>query len=440
MPIKRQHKTSKPTGVPGIREIGENRFLVTVTWLDEKTNQQKRRKGVAGSLEEAVVLRDKIRRGEEPERLTRTQFADFAQRWLKARLADLAESSQYRYINTVAQLMTYFGRYWVDAISPMDVREWLAIKSAETYVRKKAKMHGDVVISPEVRATYSKATLNGWLNILREMLSSAEEEGLVPFNAAKKTKALNVGRTQGRRGRALSPKDFATFFQTLRGLVEKEEITPDVERMLIVAAWSGMRRGEIMALRFEDLIDGELHVVRSVWKRKEKSTKTDDPRIVAATGPIEAAIQEQRRALLARQHPGLASGLVFPAEPEYAEQSRVKRNVLEVSWYRSMDVLRKPIAKVVEAAGLQAITLHSFRRTYENLLRQAGVDDLTRRSLAGWRTETAQEIYARVDKSERVAAVQAMATLVGQNAWDTRLGHPAPEDEKGRKEGSSNQP
>jgi integrase len=103
-------------------------------------------------------------------------------------------------------------------------------------------------------------------------------------------------------------------------------------------------------------------------------------------------------------------------------------------------VLRKPIAKVVEAASLKEITLHSFRRTYENLLRQAGVDDLTRRSLAGWRTETAQEIYARVDKSERVTAVQAMATLVGEKAWDTRLGHPTSEDENGRKEGSSNQP
>lgn len=57
-------------------------------------------------------------------------------------------------------------------------------------------------------------------------------------------------------------------------------------------------------------------------------------------------------------------------------------------------------------------SLHSFRRTYENLLRQAGVDQLGRPSLAGWRSEEAQEIYAGVDQKERGAAAQALVRLV----------------------------
>ena len=47
-----------------------------------------------------------------------------------------------------------------------------------------------------------------------------------------------------------------------------------------------------------------------------------------------------------------------------------------------------------------------------NHLRQAGVDELVRRSLAGWRSDDAQEIYAGVDKREGAAAGDAMVQLV----------------------------
>ena len=45
----------------------------------------------------------------------------------------------------------------------------------------------------------------------------------------------------------------------------------------------------------------------------------------------------------------------------------------------------QPLAKDVKHANPPPISLHSIRRTDENLLRQAGVDDLVRRSLAGRR-------------------------------------------------------
>lgn len=70
------------------------------------------------------------------------------------------------------------------------------------------------------------------------------------------------------------------------------------------------------------------------------------------------------------------------------------------------------MAKVVEKAGITDISGHSLRRTWENLLRVAGVDQLVRRAMAGWRTERAQAIYATVAKEEREAAGEAMVNLV----------------------------
>jgi len=87
-----------------------------------------------------------------------------------------------------------------------------------------------------------------------------------------------------------------------------------------------------------------------------------------------------------------------------------------MSWYRSPTIFAKPLAMVVEATGIVAISAHSLRRTWENLARKAGVDQLVRRALAGWRTEKAQAIYATVDKSERDAAGAAFVGLVMEKA------------------------
>lgn len=146
--------------------------------------------------------------------------------------------------------------------------------------------------------------------------------------------------------------------------------------------------------------------------RKEKTLKTDDPRIVPVPAPLAAVLDEQRRWLLEEQHAGLASGLVFPARLQHAKAGRTRRGDGELCWYRSLSVLDRPLRLVVAKAGVPEISVHSFRRTYENLLRRAGVDDLVRRSMAGWRSEQAQAIYAGVDRTERAQASERMLQLM----------------------------
>ena len=97
----------------------------------------------------------------------------------------------------------------------------------------------------------------------------------------------------------------------------------DVARLITVVAWTGMRIGEALALKWDDVVDGEIHLRRSVWRGEEKGTKTGEPRRLAVFEPVGKALDEQRRWLIATQHHGLPSGLVFPADgPRY---SRCKR-------------------------------------------------------------------------------------------------------------------
>ena len=169
---------------------------------------------------------------------------------------------------------------------------------------------------------------------------------------------------------------------------------------------------ESLALRFSDIVGGEIRVERSVWRRQEKVGKTDDPRRITIVEPLQAVLDEQRQWLLETQHPGLESGLVFPARPGNAKAGRARRGSDEVVWYRSGSALRKPLVLIAKEAGVPRVSPQGLRRSFEDLMREAGVEDLVRRAVAGWRSEKAQAIYATVKRKDRDAAAAAVVNLV----------------------------
>ena len=63
---------------------------------------------------------------------------------------------------------------------------------------------------------------------------------------------------------------------------------------------------------------------------------------------------------------------------------------------------------------------HALRRSFEKLLRRADVDGLVRRSLAGWASTNAQEIYTDVDADDRVEALGAVVQLVEETGQNVR--------------------
>jgi len=286
--------------------------------------------------------------------------------------------------------MTHFGNWWVDAIDESGIEDW-----------QEAMAHENAA-----------ATVNGWHRVLRLVLDRAVREKLLTHNPARAVSALPEPRTGGKRGTALEAEGFRQYIGAAMAL-SGQGVSPDIVRHILMLAWTGMRMGESLALRFEDDVDNELHIERSVWHRHEKATKTDDPRRVTVVQPLREILDEQRRWLIATQHPGLCSGLVFPARPQSAKTGMARRGVDEVSWYRAHSVLNKPMAKVAEKAGLNPISPHSLRRTFEDLLRNAGVEQLVRRAVAGWRSEKAQSIYANVNRTDRDAAADAFVKLVG---------------------------
>jgi|GEM_PF-269720 len=179
---------------------------------------------------------------------------------------------------------------------------------------------------------------------LRVIYKRALARGDVAVNPAT---GLQLPAVRGRRSRIASPQECAKLLDAL----------PVRDRALwATAMFAGLRRGELMALRIEDISMGRGVIdVRRGWDTLEGeiTTKSGRERKV----PIAAALRDYLDAHLL----GLdwSEGLVF--------------GVTAVSPFNGTPLMKRA-GRAWEAAALKRITLHECRHTFASLMIAAGVN------------------------------------------------------------------
>ena len=395
MPRKQQRR--RPTKVPGIWRNEDGTFLVRITWNDPRTGIRKKREQTVDTMQEALAIRAEPRG--EVKKPSRESLRDFVTRWANEHMKRLEPSTKERYVQAVARLSMELGDVYVDALTPSDVRQMI----------------------DRARDEFAPSTINGWLSV------SSGSRSTWPSRKARWFRTRRDGRGRcPRRGRRANERcrsgrtSFIAFLAATEALTNEGAISPDIGRMIVVLAWTGCRISEVRALKWTRVDSDEIHVVRSVWRRTEKGTKQNEPRTLPQVAPLQRAIEAQRQWLIDVEHPGLDSGLVFPASPRHAKAGASRRKAKTLSWYRSRSCLNKPLLMACERAEVPCLCPHALRRGFEKLLRRADVDGLVRRSLAGWASTDAQEIYTDVDAKDRADALGSVMKLVEAQAQNVR--------------------
>lgn len=163
------------------------------------------------------------------------------------------------------------------------------------------------------------------------------------------TTGLRLPAVRSGRDRIASPAEAEQLLAALKA--------PD-QPLWATALYAGLRRGELMALRWQDvdLVQGVLNVVRA-WDPKDREMIAPKSKAGTRRVPIPAAL----RAFLAPAK--LASGgdsnaLVFGVRGEPFSASSVGERA-QRAW---------------DAAGLELISLHECRHTFASLMIAAGVN------------------------------------------------------------------
>lgn len=238
------------------------------------------------------------------------------------------------------------------------------------------------------------STVRNALMPLRVIFRRAIEDGDLALNP---TSHLRLPAVRGRRERIASPEEAQRLLAAL----------PDRDRAVwATALYAGLRRGELMALRWEnvDLAKGVIRVERAY---DEKSRVEVEPKSQAGrrTVPIVGALRDELVAHRARQNRdgGLAFGAT--AETPFVASNLWRR--AQVSWRR---------------ADLTPIGLHEARHTFASVLIAAGVNAKAITTYMGHASiQTTYDLYGKLMPGSEAEAALLVDAYLARADTSSRL-------------------
>lgn len=369
---------------PGIDRMKDGLYRVRVTYLDPTTGKRREvdRQIEATSVTMAVRVREELREELKaqaalvpaPQPQPRT-VRDYVTSWLQQRTSRLSYSTRLRYAEHLDIAMERIGDIPCEQLKRADVQGLLGGLEAEGY---------------------GAHSINGMLRVLKTATKDMQVELELRLWACDRVTGPRVPKYTRAQPNVLTANEVPLVLAQLE---------PPWLPLAQVMVWTGVRFCEAAALRWEDFdeVTGEIRIERSAYRGQVADrTKTDEPRVVAAPPALKAVLRDHRGWMLATQHPGLSSGLVFPSmagKPMHSGQ------------------LSKPLHSAAEKAGVaKRITPHGLRRTFNNLLRQAGVEHVTIRSMTGHTTDAMTHHYSHVELFEKQHAQGRVIALTQPNS------------------------
>jgi len=257
-------------------------------------------------------------------------------------------------------LTAYFGSKAIGNIDEADLRryrEW----------RKKLGSQNPSLVKKGIRAEVKPSTINRELTTCRRMFSFALEKGLITRDIFRNAKAIHKKLEEPRtrilthheidrllaacsdsrietfsRRRRAACKDKSTDFDQLRHEVAATNLF--MKPAILLAADSGLRKGEILSLRWSD-VDLSSRRVRI----RREVTKTEKGRTEGLTKRTVEALEE----ILQFKSTAVPDPFVF---------------ISALNDNRPMSNITRPWNKVKKLADLEDIKFHDLRRTAATIL------------------------------------------------------------------------
>jgi integrase len=267
--------------------------------------------------------------------------AEFAERWLRDWAAGNISNKTYsRYEELLrVHVLSRIGSKPIQQLRAVDLQQLYA--SLTVADRTKLHIH----------------------RVIHRMLKHAAQWSVVTANAAALVDAPSV---KGKEIEILTAAEIQRVLQALKG----RSLYP----IVVTALGTGMRRGELLALRWKDvdLDDAKLRVERSLEQTKRGGLVFKEPKTRHGRRTItlpSSTVAELRAHWKATQERRLLLG-----QGKLADDTLVF-----VTWNsatRSPNAMSKEWRRAVHAAKLKA-TFHSLRHTHASSLISAGIDVLS---------------------------------------------------------------
>ena len=192
---------------------------------------------------------------------------------------NLAPKTVERYKDTVAYISTELLAKPLGEITALHLnREWTRLLKSGGHLRKST--------TPRPLTAKSVRNIAG---VISSAFSRAIKWGLATVNPVTNSEPPKVKRHHG-----------VAFTPAVQRMVIEAAVSPWCLRTYLeMVAATGCRRGEMLALRWSDIVDGRAMIARSLTQTRQllefKCTKTEEPRPVSLPVSAIAALEEHRK-------------------------------------------------------------------------------------------------------------------------------------------------
>lgn len=264
--------------------------------------------------------------------------------------------SHQREKTSINKLNEYFGSRSIHGISPKDIEDYKNKRKKDQNTRRKG--------SP------APATINRELACLRHMFNKAIEWKMLTENPFKGVKLF---REENMRRRYLTHEEEKRLL---------ENCAPHIKPIIILALNTGMRRGEILNLAWDDIdLKKEIILVRR--------SKTGESREI----PMNENVREELKKIPRQKN----TPHIF-----------VKGDGTQLKWARTA------FENACRRSKINDLKFHDLRHTFGSRLVEAGVDLRTIMDLLGHKTITMTLRYSHISPQHKKDAVSRLVPEQGE--------------------------
>jgi integrase len=322
-------------------------------------------------LRQSTALAEVQRRG-APPKVAKETVGAFLERWLADCEPNVRRSTWLTYKGYITNhLVPGLGRIKLTDLSPQQVNSFLTAKASSG-------------LSPQTRH-HLRA-------VLRSALHDAVSWGLLERNAAALARAVKVER---RDVVPMTAEEAHAILDAVAGT--------DVEGVVAVALFAGLRQGEVLGLRWRDVdLDTRTLHVRQILQRLEGVTTFGPPksktsrRVVPIAAPLASSLGGHQRR---EKEKRLRLRLGLPAPDDLMFTTALAEPFEPSGMTHRFQQLQK-------AAGIRMRTFHDLRHGCATLLLSSGVDIKVISSILGHSSIalTADTYTGVVDSLKRAAS------------------------------------
>ena len=274
---------------------------------------------------------------------------------------------------------------------------YVDLESYRNKLRKTPTGHGTV---------RADATVNREMSCLHHIFSKAVEWEMMersPFDRGK-TLLLKENNT---RLRFLSKEEIDKLLP---------ECTVHLKRIVECAILTGMRRGEILSLKWSQIRNGFIYL---------EKTKTNEARQIPINDDLEKLFKEIRR----EKH--LISAHVFTYrknEEKIKDYERYRKRTEAIPLGRSIGSVKTAFSAALKRAGIEDFRFHDLRHTFASHMIMKGGSLKEVQEILGHKTMTMTLRYAHLSQEHKKKAVNLLNGLtapsqgeIQQRAYQTKI-------------------